>query len=113
VVIRFTFFGTEHTKQKFLLDGKFESDCAFSFLIVDASRLDVSQAPATLSIAVSEPHKASLAPSFNKELSPVCYENLMAAIAEALPKPNQVPAARFFVQADAGARIDGPGHRRS
>jgi hypothetical protein len=67
----------------------------------------------TLNIAVSEPHKASLAPSFNKELCPLCYENLMAAIAEALSKPNQVPAARFFVQADAGARIDGPGHRRS
>jgi hypothetical protein len=32
---------------------------------------------------VSEPHKASLAPSFNKELCPLCYENLMAAIAEA------------------------------
>jgi hypothetical protein len=67
----------------------------------------------TLNIAVSEPHKASLAPSFNKELCPLCYENLMAAIAEALSKPNQVPAARFFVQADAGALIDGQVHRRS
>ena len=62
----------------------------------------------TLNIAVSEPHKASLALRFNKELCPLCYENLMAAIAEALSKPNQVPAARL-VQTDAGALIDGPG----
>jgi hypothetical protein len=40
----------------------------------------------TLNIAVSDPHKASLAPSFNKELCTSCYENLMAAIAEALSK---------------------------
>jgi hypothetical protein len=66
----------------------------------------------TLNIAVSEPHKASLAPSFNKELCPLCYENLMAAIAEALSKPNQVPAARL-VQTYAGAFIGGPGPRRS
>jgi len=68
----------------------------------------------TLHIAVSEPHKASLAPSFNKELCPLCYENLMAAIAEALSKPNQVSAARL-VPADPGALIDdpGPGPRRS
>jgi hypothetical protein len=59
----------------------------------------------TLNIAVSEPHKASLLPSFNKELCPLCYENLMAAIAEALSKPNQVPAARL-VQADVGTLID-------
>jgi hypothetical protein len=32
----------------------------------------------------------------------------MAAIAEALSKPNQVPAARL-VQADVGDLIDGPG----
>jgi hypothetical protein len=62
----------------------------------------------TLNIAVSEPHKASLLPSFNKELCPLCYENLMAAIAEALSKPNQVPAARL-VQADVGTLIDSPG----
>ena len=37
----------------------------------------------TLNIAVSEPHKASLLPTFNKELCPLCYENLIAAIAEA------------------------------
>jgi hypothetical protein len=48
----------------------------------------------TLSIAVSEPHKASLAPSFNKELCPLCYENLMDAIAEALSKPNQASGSR-------------------
>jgi hypothetical protein len=62
----------------------------------------------TLNIAVSEPHKASLLPSFNKELCPLCYENLIAAIAEALSKPNQVPAARL-VQADVGTLIDSPG----
>jgi hypothetical protein len=50
----------------------------------------------------------SVASSFNKELCPLCYENLMATIAEALSKPNQVPAAHL-VQADAGALIDGPG----
>jgi hypothetical protein len=49
----------------------------------------------TLNIAVSEPHKASLAPSFTKELCPLCYENLMAAIAEALSKPNQVPRKKL------------------
>jgi hypothetical protein len=62
----------------------------------------------TLNIAVDEPHKAPLPSSFNKELCPLCYENLMAAIAEALSKPNQVPAAHL-VQADASALIDGPG----
>jgi hypothetical protein len=49
----------------------------------------------TLNIAVDEPHKAPLPSSFNKELCPLCYENLMAAIAEALSKPNQVPAAHL------------------
>jgi hypothetical protein len=44
----------------------------------------------------------------NKELRPLCYENLMAAIAEVMSKPNQVSAVRL-VQADAGALIDGPG----
>jgi hypothetical protein len=39
----------------------------------------------TLSIAVNEPHKAPS--SFNKELCPLCYVNVMAAIAEALSKP--------------------------
>jgi len=62
----------------------------------------------TLNIAVNEPHKAPFPPSFKNELCPLCYENLMAAIAEALSKPNQVSAARL-VQADAGALIDGPG----
>jgi hypothetical protein len=38
----------------------------------------------TLNIAVSEPHKASLALRFNKELCRLCYENLMAAIAEVM-----------------------------
>jgi hypothetical protein len=42
------------------------------------------------------------------ELCPLCYENLMVAIAEVMSKPNQVSAARL-VQADAGALIDGPG----
>jgi hypothetical protein len=62
----------------------------------------------TLNIAVNEPHKAPFPPSFKNELCPLCYDNLMAAIAEALSKPNQVPAAHP-VQADAGALIDGPG----
>ena len=62
----------------------------------------------TINIAVTEPHTAPFPPGLNKELCPLCYENLMAAIAEALSKPNQVSAARL-VQADAGALIDGPG----
>ena len=61
----------------------------------------------TLNIAVNEPHKAPFPLSFTKELCPLCYENLMVEIAEAL-SPNQVPAAHL-VQADAGALIDGPG----
>ena len=62
----------------------------------------------TLNIAVNEPHKAPFPLSFTKELCPLCYENLMVEIAEALSKPNQVSAARL-VQADAGALIDCPG----
>ncbi|MDQ6869457.1 MAG: hypothetical protein M3178_14175 [Pseudomonadota bacterium] len=62
----------------------------------------------TLNIAVNEPHKAPFPLSFTKELCPLCYENLLAAIAEVMSKPNQVSAARL-VQADAGALIDGPG----
>jgi hypothetical protein len=44
----------------------------------------------TLNIAVNEPHKAPFPPSF----CPLCYENLMAAIAEALsiPGPDTVGA---------------------
>ena len=52
----------------------------------------------TLNIAVDEPHKAPFPASFNKELCPLCYENLMAAITEALSKPNQVSAARLVPQ---------------
>jgi hypothetical protein len=62
----------------------------------------------TLNIAVNEPHKAPFPPSFKKELCPLCYEKLMAAIAEVMSKPKQVSAARL-VQAHAGALIDGPG----
>jgi hypothetical protein len=62
----------------------------------------------TLNIPVNGPHTAPFPASFNKELCPLCYENLMAAIAEVMSKPNQVSAARL-VQADAGALIDGPG----
>ena len=65
----------------------------------------------TLNIAVNEPHKAPFPPIFKKELCPLCYEKLMAAIAEALSKPNQVPAARL-VRTD-GALIDGHGPKRS
>ena len=61
----------------------------------------------TLNIAMNEPHKAPFPLSFTKELCPLCYENLMVAIAEVMSKPNQVSAARL-VQADAGALIDGP-----
>ena len=61
----------------------------------------------TLNIAVNEPHKAPFPLSFTKELCPLCYESLMAAIAEVMSKPNQVSAAHL-VQADAGALIDGP-----
>jgi hypothetical protein len=62
----------------------------------------------TLNIAVNDPQKVTFPPRFDKELCPLCYEYLMAAIAEALSKPNQVPAAHL-VQADAGALIDGSG----
>jgi hypothetical protein len=62
----------------------------------------------TLNIAVKEPHTAPIPLSFTKELCPLCYEKLMAAIVEVMSKPNQVPAVRL-VQADAGAVIDGPG----
>ncbi len=55
----------------------------------------------TLNIAVDEPHKAPFPPSFKNELCPLCYGNLMAAIAEALSIPNQASAAHP-VQADAG-----------
>jgi hypothetical protein len=55
----------------------------------------------TLNIAVNEPHKAPFPLSFTKELCPLCYESLLAAIAEVMSKP--------IVQADAGALIDGPG----
>jgi hypothetical protein len=66
----------------------------------------------TLTIAVNEPHKAPFPLSFTKELCPLCYENLMAAIAEVVSKPNQVPADRL-VQVDAGALFDGHRPRRS
>jgi hypothetical protein len=52
----------------------------------------------TLNIAVSEPHKAPFPLSFTKELCPLCYENLMAAISEVLSKPNQVSAVRLVPQ---------------
>jgi len=66
----------------------------------------------TLNIAVNEPHKAPFPLSITKELCPLCYENLMAAIAEVMSKPNQVPADRL-VQVDAGAFFDDPRPRRS
>jgi hypothetical protein len=61
----------------------------------------------TIAIVANEPHKVPFPRSFNKELCPLCYENLMAAIAEVFSIPNQVSAARL-VQADAGALIEGP-----
>jgi len=56
----------------------------------------------TLNIAVNEPHKAPFPLSFTKEFCPLCYENLMVAIAEMMSKPNQVSAARLVL-------IDAPG----
>ena len=63
-----------------------------------------------LNIAVNEPQKAPFPPSFGKELCPLCYENLMAAIAEALSNLIKFPAARL-IQAEEGALIGGPGRR--
>jgi hypothetical protein len=40
----------------------------------------------TLNIAVDEPHEAPFPPIFKNELCPLCYKNLMAAIAEALSR---------------------------
>ena len=61
----------------------------------------------TLNIAVNEPHKAPFPLSFTKELCPLCYENLMAAISEALSKPNQVSAARLVPQLPTTTGHDG------
>jgi hypothetical protein len=61
----------------------------------------------TLNIAVNEPHKAPFPLSFTKELCPLCYENLMAAMPELLSKPNQVSAARLVPQLPTTTGNDG------
>jgi hypothetical protein len=50
-------------------------------------------------IAVNEPHKAPFPPSFKKELCPLCYEKLMAAIAEALSKPSTPSRNKLYPEA--------------
>jgi hypothetical protein len=80
---------------------------ARSYFCDHCNRAMAKSGRVTLNIAVNEPHNAPFPPSLKNELCPLCYESLMAAIAEALSIPNQVSAARL-VQADAGALIDGP-----